>query len=71
MLEDNIENKLNRVQMWAPKQEVENLRIEIKKEIESLKCCGNCGIEKCEYCIRFEGNENEGREYQDNWTKSE
>jgi len=47
---------------------------ELEKQIETMKCCGNCGNEenqessaKCEYCIRYEGNEDEGRYYQDNW----
>ncbi len=44
---------------------------ELREEIESLKCCGNCGedMDACEFCIRDESNENEGRFLKDHWIK--
>ena len=47
---------------------------EADKLIDKMKCCGNCINEdnqessaKCEYCIRYEDNGDEGIEFGDNW----
>ncbi len=48
-------------------RELEAYTTELEKKLEGMECCENCDNGKCEWCIRYEDNGDEGREFQDYW----